>query len=108
MSDVARLLLYALVSAISLALGWFSRAWFDGTLISQTRATEDTRVAVESAAGATASILVADQRARAAAQRVRYVTKVVPSDCPPGVGPVSPDLAEELRTRVLPGREDLE
>lgn len=102
MTDLARLLLHVLTLASGLAIGWHVRGLHDGSTVSSADAATGAQAAVDSASGATVSIITAERTTADAAERVRVITRTVTvaTECPPGQGAVSDGLAAELREAV--------
>lgn len=79
-------------------IGWFGRAWWDGSAISATDATEQTQSAVNASVKSAAQIeraaSVADN-SRASARKAIEVQNV-DAKCPPGVGAVSGSVNKRL------------
>lgn len=81
------------------ALGWQGRGWYDGSNTTAGAAAEQAQTAVDSGIEATRKIDAAATATETAVERVRYVTRTVQvaADCPPGAGPVSADIEQQLR-----------
>lgn len=101
-TDTARLLLHVLTLAAGLLIGWTARGWHDGSTVSTADASAQAQDQVSVAAGETVRIVDASRQTADAAERVRYITRTVEvaPECPPGRGPVSADLAQELREAI--------
>lgn len=81
------------------ALGWFGRAHYDGSVVSVQDAAQQSQQAVDAGAAAAGAIEAARTETETAVERVRVVTRTVEvaGSCPPGAGPVSDGFAAELR-----------
>ena len=82
---------------IGFALGVVYMGWHTGAWTTTGAAADQQQTAVVEAVADAKQIGAQDDRAGAAAQRVVTRTVTVAADCPPGVGPVSADVAAELR-----------
>jgi hypothetical protein len=79
--------------------GWVARGYVDGAVVSASAAATDSQSAVDVGIEADRTITAARTETETAVERVRYVTRTVEvaTSCPPGRGPVSADLADQLR-----------
>jgi hypothetical protein len=87
--------------------GWVARGYVDGAVVSASAAATDSQSAVDVGIEADRTITAARTETETAVERVRYVTRTVEvaTSCPPGRGPVSADLADQLRA-VARARSD--
>lgn len=107
MANLAVVVLALLMLAAGGAGGWYARGVVDGSVVSASAAATDSQSAVDVGIEADRTITAARTETETAVERVRYVTRTVEvaASCPPGRGPVSADLAEQLRA-VARARSD--
>lgn len=74
------------------AMGWHTGAW-----TTTGAAADQTQKVAETAVKDAAEVGAQDAKAKSSAQRAQTVYIPVAKDCPPGAGPVSSDIAAELR-----------
>lgn len=99
MSNLALAALVVLVFLVGGAAGWQGRGWYDGSNTTASAAADQAQIAVDAGIEATRKIDAAATATETAVERVRYVERTVQvaADCPPGAGPVSADIEQQLR-----------
>jgi len=104
MSEAARALVAILGAVAMFACGWFGRGWWDGSSVSIGDAAKDSQQFVTAATQATTRIQSAEGKANVQRERTRARIDRDESDksCPPGLGPVSPDMEQRLRAAFGP------
>lgn len=84
--------------AAGMAIGAGGHAWYAGTYVSASDASELAQSAVKVGVQADREIVSAETETQTAVERVRVVTRTVEvaAQCPPGAGAVSDAFAAEL------------
>ena len=94
---------YFLAVAILIAVGWFGRGLLDGSLISRSEAAKLTSAAVATAIKDKELRDAQQPKIAAAITTVRSAAKIVPStNCAPGTGALSDDVAASMRDAFKP------
>lgn len=104
MAELARGWVITIGIVLGLAVGWFGRGWWDGSSVSIGDAAKDSQQFVTAATQATTRIQSAEGKANVQRERTRARIDRDESDksCPPGLGPVSPDMEQRLRAAFGP------
>lgn len=87
---------------------WFGRGYYDGATISTATATQQTQAAVTASAAKAQTITDAKRQSTGAGKRASesLASAHVDTSCPPGLGPVSRGLSDELRAAFAPTSAD--
>jgi len=82
------------------ALGWFGRAWWDGSTVDAADATKQAQATVNASVRSASRIEQAGKRAAESGRTARKAIEVqhVDEACPPGLGAVSASAADRLRS----------
>lgn len=100
MNAAFQALIFLILVAISGAVGFFGRGWYDGTLIQRSDADLIAQARIDEAVKWQIQIQAATNAKQAALNAVNAAPRIVSRACPPGTGAASDDAVQRLRVAV--------